>query len=273
MLAHYSLRRLPLHRVSRHLPTTPRPRPRRCAGAAGGGAQAGPRDDTRHRAHRRLCLAARSELARGDAGSLPARPRNSRPSRSREWLCRVDAGAAFRLARQAGRGDEGPDRAGRVRRSAARWPYAYWRKFVPGAEHPRIVRAPRGGGPEQVLLDGAALAAGKSYFTFGEHHHSPDHRLYAYTVDETGSESYNLRVRDIALGARPAGRHSRGRDLRVGGGQPHAVLCAARRRPSPALRLPPPYRNRPGRRSAGLRGEGSRLRGLDRDGRAAAASW
>jgi oligopeptidase B len=79
-------------------------------------------------------------------------------------------------------------------------PYAYWRKYVPGAEHPRIVRAPSRGGPEQVLLDGPALAASKSYFSFGEYHHSPDHRLYAYTVDETGSESYDLRIRDIGAG-------------------------------------------------------------------------
>ena len=79
-------------------------------------------------------------------------------------------------------------------------PYAYWRKYVPGAEHPRIVRAPRGGGPEQVLLDGPALAAGKSFFSFDEYHHSPNHRLYAYTVDETGSESHDLRIRDIGAG-------------------------------------------------------------------------
>ena len=73
------------------------------------------------------------------------------------------------------------------------------------------MRAPRaGGGPEQLLLDGPALAAGKPYFSFGETHHSPDHRLYAYTVDETGSETYDLRIRDIRVGARPAGRHFRG---------------------------------------------------------------
>jgi len=79
-------------------------------------------------------------------------------------------------------------------------PYAYWSKYLPGAEHPRIVRAPTGGGPEQVLLDGPALAAGKSYFSFGDDLHSPDHRRYAYTVDETGSESYTLRIRDLRTG-------------------------------------------------------------------------
>ena len=62
------------------------------------------------------------------------------------------------------------------------------------------MRAPSGGGPEEVLLDGPALAAGKSNFSFGAAHHSPDHRLYAYLVDETGAESYDLRIRDIASG-------------------------------------------------------------------------
>ena len=79
-------------------------------------------------------------------------------------------------------------------------PYVYWRKFVPGAEYPQLMRAPRGGGAEELLLDGAALAAGKAYFSFGDYRHSPDHRLYAYTVDETGSESYGLHVRDLGAG-------------------------------------------------------------------------
>jgi oligopeptidase B len=76
-------------------------------------------------------------------------------------------------------------------------PYAYWAKYLPGAEHPRIVRAARAGGPEELLLDGPALAKGTPYFSFGDYRHSPDHRLFAYAVDETGSESYQLRIRDL----------------------------------------------------------------------------
>ena len=78
-------------------------------------------------------------------------------------------------------------------------PYAYRREYVPGAEHPRIVRA-RAGGAEQVVVDGAAIAVGKRYFSFGTTRHSPDHRLYAYLVDLTGDESYRLRVRDVGSG-------------------------------------------------------------------------
>src|SRR5438477_1201473 len=59
-------------------------------------------------------------------------------------------------------------------------PYAYWQKFLPGADHPRLMRSRADGTSEEVLVDGVALAAGKSYFSFGAHHHSPDHRLYAY---------------------------------------------------------------------------------------------
>jgi oligopeptidase B len=88
-------------------------------------------------------------------------------------------------------------------------PYAYWEKYLPGAEHPRVVRAPRDGGAEQLLLDAAALAAGKAYFRLGAYRHSPDHRLLAYLIDTTGNESQELRVRDLATG--------RDRRLRISG--------------------------------------------------------
>jgi oligopeptidase B len=79
-------------------------------------------------------------------------------------------------------------------------PYAYGTKFLSGADHPLIVRVPRSGGPEEVLLDGPALARGKPYFSFGDYHHSPDHRLYAYLTDEIGSENHRLQLRDLASG-------------------------------------------------------------------------
>src|SRR5262249_57299790 len=81
--------------------------------------------------------------------------------------------------------------------------YSYWSKYVPGAEHPQLVRAPSAGGPEELLLDGAALSAGKSYFSFGEYDHSRDHRLLAYLIDETGSASLHPHV----LALRPRRHH------------------------------------------------------------------
>jgi oligopeptidase B len=79
-------------------------------------------------------------------------------------------------------------------------PHAYFVRYREGGQHPIVCRAPRDGGPEQVLLDGDALAAGKAFFQFGGTQHSPDHRLIAWSADENGSEYDTLRVRDPATG-------------------------------------------------------------------------
>ena len=77
-------------------------------------------------------------------------------------------------------------------------PYAYWQKYVAGGEHLVVVRAPRDGGNEEVLVDGNMLAEGKPYFAFGDSRsHSPEHSYFAYTFDDSGSESYTLQVRDL----------------------------------------------------------------------------
>jgi oligopeptidase B len=79
--------------------------------------------------------------------------------------------------------------------------WAYFHRYREGGEHPIICRVPRDGGPEQVLLDGDALGAGKAYFQLGASTHSHDHRLLAWSSDEAGSELYLARVRDLATGA------------------------------------------------------------------------
>ena len=53
---------------------------------------------------------------------------------------------------------------------------------------------------EQVLLDGDAEAEGRSYYRIGGRGHSFDHRRFAWTVDENGSEFYTLRVKDLETG-------------------------------------------------------------------------
>ena len=80
-------------------------------------------------------------------------------------------------------------------------PWAYSHRYVTGGEHPLLVREPRGGGAEQVLLDGDAMAKGHAYWDLENSVHSPDHRLLAYAVDDTGSEYCTIRVRDLATGA------------------------------------------------------------------------
>ncbi|MDB5492731.1 MAG: prolyl oligopeptidase family protein [Phenylobacterium sp.] len=79
-------------------------------------------------------------------------------------------------------------------------PWEYAARYEMGAQHPRHVRAPRGGGPEELLLDEEAMAKGKAYFHVGAASHSPDHALYAWAADEQGSEYYTIRVKDLGSG-------------------------------------------------------------------------
>jgi oligopeptidase B len=79
-------------------------------------------------------------------------------------------------------------------------PFAYMTRHRDGGEHPLVVRTPRDGGPEEILLDGDVLAEGRAYFRLAAAEHSPDHARLAYAVDETGGEAFTLRIRDIATG-------------------------------------------------------------------------
>ncbi len=76
-------------------------------------------------------------------------------------------------------------------------PYAYGTAFVTGGEHPRLIRTPRDGGDETILIDGDKEADGKTYFQFGGSSHSPDHSKLIWGYDDKGSEFYDLRVRDL----------------------------------------------------------------------------
>jgi oligopeptidase B len=84
---------------------------------------------------------------------------------------------------------------------AADGPFDYYIRYETGAEHPIHARRPRGREEgEQILLDEEAAAKGKAYFHVGAAHHSPDHELYAWAVDEQGSEYYTIRLADTASG-------------------------------------------------------------------------
>jgi oligopeptidase B len=78
--------------------------------------------------------------------------------------------------------------------------FEYFTSYVTGGQYVRLCRRPRGGGPEEVLLDGNKEAEGTSYWQLGAAAHSPDHRLLAYAVDDKGSELYAVRIRDLATG-------------------------------------------------------------------------
>ena len=79
-------------------------------------------------------------------------------------------------------------------------PFEYFTGFVTGGQYPLLKRRPRGGGPEQVLIDGNKEAEGKPYWSLGAAAHSPDHRYLAYAVDDKGSELFTIRVRDLETG-------------------------------------------------------------------------
>ncbi|MBV9113304.1 MAG: S9 family peptidase [Hyphomicrobiales bacterium] len=79
-------------------------------------------------------------------------------------------------------------------------PFQYYRRWGAGAQHPRLVRRPRAGGAEELLVDAEALAAGRPFFQLGPASHSPDHRLLAYAVDEAGAEFFTIRLRDLTTG-------------------------------------------------------------------------
>ncbi len=91
-------------------------------------------------------------------------------------------------------------------------PHAYYVRYRKNGQHPLLCREPRNPphdfpaqagedrASEELLLDGDALAAGKPSFRLGATQHSPDHRLLAWSADETGSELYTTRVRVIESG-------------------------------------------------------------------------
>ena len=80
-------------------------------------------------------------------------------------------------------------------------PYDYYVRYAHGAQHPVYARRPRGQeGPEEVLLDADAAAHGKAFFDIGATEHSEDHALFAYAVDEQGSEYFSIEVKDLATG-------------------------------------------------------------------------
>ena len=78
-------------------------------------------------------------------------------------------------------------------------PWAYNSRMEEGKQYPILVRTPRDGGAEQVLLD-CNVAAGEGYFGFGGAEHDPTHRWLAWSADRQGSEFYTVEIRDLETG-------------------------------------------------------------------------
>ena len=79
--------------------------------------------------------------------------------------------------------------------------YLYWRRFEKGAQYKQWMRKRTAGGPEEVILDEAALAKGKEFFRLGGVAISEDDRIMAYSSDTDGSERFTVRFRDLITGA------------------------------------------------------------------------
>jgi len=117
---------------------------------------------------------------------------------------------------------------GRIKQDDASVPapdgaFEYYTRFETGAQHPiharrrrvlveRMIGPPDGIGPmvgtyesggpetEETLLNEETEAKGKAFYQVGGAGHSPDHALYAFAVDEQGSEVYRIYVKDLATG-------------------------------------------------------------------------
>ncbi|WP_309623742.1 S9 family peptidase [Novosphingobium sp.] len=83
--------------------------------------------------------------------------------------------------------------------------YLYWIEFEQGAEYKkwwrRPVAAKNDGGADQLILDEGELAAGKEYFRLEALSISMDGSRLAYSFDDTGSERFTARIKDLASGA------------------------------------------------------------------------
>lgn len=80
-------------------------------------------------------------------------------------------------------------------------PWEYYDRFREGGQHPIMCRARVAqAGSEEVLLDGDKESAELAYFTIGDCGHSNDHSMFAWSVDDKGSEFYRLRVTLLATG-------------------------------------------------------------------------
>ncbi len=77
----------------------------------------------------------------------------------------------------------------------------YYTRFEEGKQYP--IHARRKGSmdaPEEILLDGNAMAEGHAFFQIGDYGVSDDNRLLAWMEDTVGRRQFTLRVRDIEGG-------------------------------------------------------------------------
>jgi oligopeptidase B len=81
-----------------------------------------------------------------------------------------------------------------------RGPYLYYTRIEAGEQYRRYCRRRGEDGPEELLIDGNALAAGQRFFRLGFLKPSPDQSKIAYGIDTDGSLTNTLYLKDLASG-------------------------------------------------------------------------
>lgn len=81
--------------------------------------------------------------------------------------------------------------------------YAYYAKTIAGRSYKYYCRKkvmPDGLGDEEMLLDVNQLAKGLKHCDIGSTAVSPDDKILAYSIDDSGYETYQIRFKDLATG-------------------------------------------------------------------------
>ena len=83
--------------------------------------------------------------------------------------------------------------------------FIYWSEFEKGGQYKKWYRQPagpdgKGVGEAKLVLDEPTLAEGKEYFRVGSLAVSPDEKILAYSIDDDGSERFEVRFKNIETG-------------------------------------------------------------------------
>ncbi len=79
--------------------------------------------------------------------------------------------------------------------------FSYYTRFEEGLEYPVYCRrALKDGSPEEVMLDGNAMAKGHPYFYINNWEVSPDNQMLAYSVDTLSRRKYTIYFKDLKTG-------------------------------------------------------------------------
>jgi oligopeptidase B len=80
-------------------------------------------------------------------------------------------------------------------------PWEYYYRFAPNTQYASWYRKRRNAaGAEELLVDGSRRAHGRLGFRIANPTPSPDHNLFAWAEDATGSEKYRIYVKDLRTG-------------------------------------------------------------------------